>query len=165
LVREAAETYGCVYIRFPRKPVPVLYTEKEQFKFGKAKVLKSGKDVCFMALGSLMVNECLKARDILSAGGIDAGVTDILTLKPIDRETVLSEAAKARCVVSAENHQINGGLGSAVAEILAESSYGGRFGRIGIMDEFGEVGTQDYLTKRYGLDAETIAARARILLS
>jgi transketolase len=163
-VREAAETYGCVYIRFPRKPVPVLYTEGDRFQFGKARVLKSGKDICFMALGSLMVNECLKAREILAGAGIDTGVVDILTLKPIDRGTVVAEAAKARCVISAENHQINGGLGSAVAEILAESSYGGKFTRIGIMDEFGEVGTQDYLTKRFGLDAETIAARARALI-
>jgi transketolase len=117
-----------------------------------------------MALGSLMVNECLKARDLLAPQGIDAGVVDILTLKPIDRETVLAEAAKVRCVVSAENHQINGGLGSAVAEILAESEFGGRFTRIGIMDEFGEVGTQDYLTKRFGLDAENIVKKVTALL-
>jgi transketolase len=163
-VKEAAETYGCVYIRFPRKPVPVLYTDQERFQFGKAKVLKSGKDLCFMALGSLMVNECLKARALLAARNIDAGVVDILTLKPIDRETVLSEAAKTRCVMSAENHQINGGLGSAVAEILAESCFGGKFARVGIMDEFGEVGPQDYLLKRFGLDAETIADKARVLV-
>ncbi|MDR2247444.1 MAG: transketolase family protein [Treponema sp.] len=163
LVKEAAETYGCVYIRFPRKPVPVLYTEHDTFRFGAARVLKSGKDICFMALGSLMVNECLKAREILAGAGLEAGVVDILTLKPIDRETVLAEAAKARCVISAENHQINGGLGSAVAEILAEASYGGRFARIGIMDEFGEVGTQEYLTKRFGLDAEAVAAKAAAL--
>jgi transketolase len=164
LVKEAAETYGCVYIRFPRKPVPVIYSENDQFKFGKAKVLKSGKDLCFMALGSLMVNECLKARDILAGQGIDAGIVDILTLKPIDKETVLAEAAKVRCVVSAENAQINGGLGSAIAEILAESSFGGKFTRIGIMDEFGEVGTQDYLAKRFGLDAEAIVAKTKALL-
>jgi transketolase len=142
----------------------VLYTETERFHFGKAKVLNSGKDICFMALGSLMVNECLKARDLLAGSGIDAGVVDILTLKPIDRETVLGQAAKVRCVAAAENHQINGGLGSAIAEILAESSYGGKFTRIGIRDEFGEVGAQDYLTKRFGLDAETIAARTKVLL-
>jgi hypothetical protein len=94
-----------------------------------------------------MVNECLKAREILSGAGIDAGVVDILTLKPIDCGTVVAEAAKARCVICAENRQINGRLGSAIAEILAESSYGGKFTRIGIMNEFGEVGTQDYLTK------------------
>jgi transketolase len=164
LVREAAETYGCVYIRFTRKPVPVLYTENDTFRFGKARILKPGKDVLFVALGSLMVNEALKAREALAAGGIDAGVLDVLTLKPIDREAILSEAAKVKAVISAENHQINGALGSAVAELLAENGYHGKFARVGIRDEFGEVGTQDYLTKRFGLDAESLAAKARDLL-
>ena len=164
LVREAAETYGCVYIRFTRKPVPVLYTEKDTFRFGQAKILASGKDVLFVALGSLMVNGALKARETLAAEGIDAGVLDVLTLKPIDREAILSEAAKVQAVISAENHQINGALGSAVAELLAEEGLRCKFARIGIRDEFGEVGTQDYLTKRFGLDAESLAARARDLL-
>jgi transketolase len=164
LVKEAAEKYGCVYIRFPRKPVPVLYSEKDKFEFGKAKVLKQGKDVCFVALGSLMVNESLKAAELLAAGGIDAGVLDVLTLKPIDREAVLDQAAGVKAVITAENHQIIGGLGSAVAELLAENSYQGKFRRIGIEDEFGQVGTQDYLTKHYGLDAETIAAKTKGLL-
>jgi transketolase len=164
LIKEAAELYGCVYIRFPRKNVPVLYSPEDSFSIGKAKVLKSGKDVCFAALGSLMVNESLKARELLAAQGIDAGVLDVLSLKPIDKEAILSEAAKVRAVVSAENHQIIGGLGSAVAEILAENGFRGKFARHGIRDEFGEVGTQDYLVKRFGLDAETLAAHAKELL-
>jgi transketolase len=163
-VREAADTYGCVYFRFPRKPVPILYTENDTFRFGKAKVLKSGKDVLFVALGSLMVNESLKARESLAAEGIDAGVLDVLTLKPIDREVILSEAGKVKAVISAENHQINNGLGSAVAEILAEDGFRGRFARIGVKDEFGEVGSQDYLTKRFALDAGSLAAKAKELL-
>jgi transketolase len=161
LVKEAAEHYGCVYIRFSRKPVPVLYSPDESFSIGRAKLLKSGKDVCFIALGSLMVNAALKAREILAAEGIDAGVLDVLTLKPIDREAVLNEAAKVKAVISAENHQIIGGLGSAVAEILAENGFAGKFARVGINDEFGEVGTQDYLVKRFGLDAETLAEKAK----
>ncbi|MDR2110200.1 MAG: transketolase family protein [Spirochaetaceae bacterium] len=163
-VRKAAETYGCVYIRFPRKPVPVLYSEEDQFQFGKARVLKEGGDLCFAALGSLMVNESLKAREILAAEGIDAGVLDVLTLKPLDREAVLAQASKVRALISAENHQIDGGLGSAVAELLAENGFRGKFARVGIQDEFGEVGTQDYLTKRFGLDAESLAKKARALL-
>ena len=165
LVQAAAELYGCVYIRIPRKAVPYLYPSNETFKFGKAKLLKSGKDACFIALGSLMVNEALKAREILAAQGIDAGVLDVLTLKPIDREAILEQAATVKCLVSVENHQINGGLGSAVAELLAEEGFRGKFARIGIRDEFGEVGTQDYLTKRFGLDAETLAAQVKKLLS
>jgi transketolase len=91
-------------------------------------------------------------------------VLDVLTLKPIDREAILSEAGKAKAVISAENHQINNGLGSAVAEVLMEGGCHGKFARIGIQDEFGEVGTQDYLTKRFGLDAGSLAAKARELL-
>ncbi|MDR2344034.1 MAG: transketolase family protein [Spirochaetaceae bacterium] len=165
LIRQAAGIYGCVYLRFPRKPVPVLYPQDEKFSIGRSKVLKSGKDVCFVALGSLMVNEALKARELLAADGVDAGVLDVLSLKPIDGDAILNEAAKVKAVLSAENHQIIGGLGSAIAEILAENGFKGKFARIGINDEFGEVGTQDYLVKRFGLDAETLAKRAKSLLS
>lgn len=165
LIREAAEIYGSVYLRFPRKPVPVLYPQDEKFGIGRAKVLKSGRDVCFVALGSLMVNEALKARELLAADGIDSGVLDVLSLKPIDSAAILDEAAKVKAVLSAENHQVSGGLGSAVAEILAENGFRGRFTRIGVNDEFGEVGTQDYLVKRFGLDAETLAKRAKSLLA
>ncbi|MDR3356470.1 MAG: transketolase family protein [Spirochaetaceae bacterium] len=164
LILEAALMYGSVYLRFPRKPVPVLYPKDEVFSIGRAKVLKSGKDVCFIALGSLMVNAALEACELLAADGIDAGVVDVLTLKPIDSAAILGEAAKVKAVLSAENHQIAGGLGSAVAEILAENGFRGRFVRIGINDEFGEVGTQDYLVKRFGLNAETLAKRAKALL-
>ncbi|MDR0561497.1 MAG: transketolase family protein [Spirochaetaceae bacterium] len=164
LVKASAETYGCVYIRIPRKAVPYLYPPEESFQFGKAKLLKPGKDACIIALGSLMVNQALKAREILAGQGVDAGVLDILTLKPIDRNAVIEQASKVRCVASAENHQINGALGSAIAEILAEEGFKGKFARIGIRDEFGEVGTQDYLTKRFGLDAETLADQVKKLL-
>ena len=164
LVKEAVDLYGCVYIRIPRKTVPFLYPETESFKFGKAKLLKEGKDVCIVALGSLMVNAALKAKEILSAQGIDVGVLDVLTLKPIDKEAILEQASKVKCIVSAENHQIAGGLGSAVAEILAEEGFKGKFKRVGIQDEFGEVGTQDYLAKRFGLDAESLAAQVKSLM-
>jgi transketolase len=163
-VRQAAEIYGSVYLRLPRKPVPILYTGEDKFPLGRARVFKEGKDLCFVALGSLMVNESLKARELLASEGIDAGILDVLTLKPIDREAIITQASKVKAVISAENHQINGGLGSAVAEILAESGFRGKFARIGVMDEFGEVGTQDYLTKRFGLDGETLAQKARDLL-
>ena len=173
-VRLMAEEYGCHYLRIPRKPVPYLYNENETFKFGRAKVLKEGKDVCFIALGSLMVNQSIKACEKLAEEGISAGVLDVLTLKPIDRDAVLDQAGKVRAIISAENAQIMSGLGSAVAEILAEnccntSCCGGKsvcckFGRIGINDEFGEVGTQDYLVNRFGLDVDTMVKKAKGLL-
>jgi transketolase len=163
-VRQMAEEYGCHYLRIPRKPVPYLYPENEKFKFGKAKVLKEGKDVCFMALGSLMVNQSLKACETLAASGISAGVLDILTLKPIDCDAILEQAGKARAIISAENAQIAGGLGGAVAEILAENGCHCKFARIGIRDEFGEVGTQDYLVDRFGLDVGSLVKKAQELL-
>ena len=164
-VRLMAEEYGCHYLRIPRKPVPYLYSENETFKFGQAKVLKEGKDICFVALGSLMVNQALKACETLAASGISAGVLDVLTLKPIDQDAILEQAGKVRAVISAENAQIAGGLGSAVAEILAENGCGCKFARIGIRDEFGEVGTQDYLVDRFGLDVGSLVKKAQELLA
>jgi len=168
-VRLMAEEYGCHYLRIPRKPVPHLYQENETFKFGKAKVLKEGKDVCFVALGSLMVNQSLKACEELAKDGISAGVLDVLTLKPIDKDAILEQAGKVRAIISAENAQMMSGLGSAVAEILAESCCISRdgcckFARIGINDEFGEVGTQDYLVDRFGLDVGSMVKKAKELL-
>ena len=163
-VRQMAEEYGCHYLRIPRKPVPYLYGENETFKFGKAKILKEGKDICFMALGSLMVNQSLKACETLAASGISAGVLDILSLKPIDSDAILEQAGKVRAVISAENAQIAGGLGGAIAEILAENGCHCKFARIGIRDEFGEVGTQDYLVDRFGLDVGSLVNKAQELL-
>ncbi|MCL1959443.1 MAG: transketolase family protein [Spirochaetes bacterium] len=163
-VRLMAEDYGCHYLRIPRKPVPYLYQENETFKFGKARLLKEGKDLCFAALGSLMVNQSLKACESLAESGISAGVLDVLTLKPIDCNAILEQAGKVRAIISAENAQIAGGLGGAVAEILAENGCRCKFARIGIRDEFGEVGTQDYLTNRFGLDVGSLVKKAQELL-
>ena len=168
-VRLMAEEYGCHYLRIPRKPVPYLYPENEKFKFGQAKILKEGKDVCFVALGSLMVNQALKACETLAASGISAGVLDVLTLKPIDSAAILEQANKVRAIISVENAQIAGGLGGAVAEILAENCCRDgknccKFARIGIRDEFGEVGTQDYLVDRFGLDVGSLVKKAQELL-
>jgi transketolase len=164
LIRQMVEDYGCHYLRIPRKPVPFLYPENESFKIGQAKMLKEGKDVCFIALGSLMVNNSLKACETLVASGINAGVLDVLTLKPIDRDAILNQAGKVHAIITAENAQIAGGLGSAVAEILAEEGCRCKFARIGIRDEFGEVGTQDYLAERFGVDTGSLVKKALEIL-
>jgi len=164
LVKAAAETYGCVYIRFPRKPVPVVYDEKEKFAFGKSKLIREGKDLCFVCLGSLLLNEALKARETLAAEGIDAGVLDVLSVKPLDAETILALAGNVKALVTAENAQLDGGMGGTIAALLAENGFKCKFGRIGIQNEFGEVGSQDYLAKRFGLTADRLAAKARELL-
>lgn len=162
LVAAAAERKGSVYMRLHRKAVPDLYPAGEKFEIGKAKLLREGKHVAIVALGSIMVNEALKAAELLAKEGIEASVVDALSVKPLDAELVLREARKCGAVVTAENHQASGGLGSAVAELLAETG-AARLARIGVKDEFGEVGTQDYLQDRFGLRAADIAGAAKAL--
>ena len=162
LVAAAAERKGSVYMRLHRKAVPDLYPAGEKFEIGKAKLLREGKHVAIVALGSIMVNEALKAAELLAREGIEASVVDALSVKPLDAELVLREARKCGAVVTAENHQVSGGLGSAVAELLAETG-AARLARIGVKDEFGEVGTQDYLQDRFGLRAANIAEAAKAL--
>jgi len=162
--RIAAETYGCFYLRLPRKAAPYLYGADEKFEVGKAKTLRPGKDLCFVALGSLMVNNSLAAAEVLMADGIKASVIDVLSLKPLDAATILEAAKNTGRIISAENHQIAGGLGSAVAELLAESDVQCTFKRIGIRDEFGQVGTQDWLAAHYGLTVSDLVRTAKDML-
>ncbi|MEJ5184800.1 MAG: transketolase C-terminal domain-containing protein, partial [Rectinemataceae bacterium] len=161
----AADTYGCWYLRLQRKPAPVLYEEHEQFTIGRAKVLRTGSRVTLVALGALMVREALAAADMLALEGIPATVIDALWLSPLDEQTLLSHM-QCGCVVTCENHRIVGGLGSAVAELIAEKAPGTRLARIGVAaDRFGEVGTQDWLAEHFGLTAPHIAAAARALVN
>lgn len=162
--RLAAATPGCVYLRMQRKPAPNFYPEGEKFEWGKGKMLRQGKDVTLIALGCVMVGEALKAADELKAAGIEAAVIDILSLKPIDRDLILSEAKKTKRVIACENHQVANGLGSAVAEILAEAGIGAKLVRIGVQDVWGEVGTVDYLKERFKMRAADIAAAAKGLM-
>jgi transketolase len=164
LLGAMARRKGSVYMRLHRKAVPDLYPADERFEIGKAKLLRKGDRVVIVALGPLMVGEALKAADALAAEGISASVIDALTLKPLDTEMILTEARRCGAVVTAENHQIIGGLGSAVAELLAETGVA-RLARVGIQDEFGEVGTQDYLMDRFRLRAERIVELAKGLVT
>jgi transketolase len=156
LVRRAAEHYGCVYMRMPRGPADILYPAGESFEIGKSKILRTGKDVAIFALGAVMVGEALKAADALKARGVAASVVDVLCLKPLDLETLLKLAKETGRVVTCENGQASGGLGGAVAEALLEAGLPVKFARVGVKDEFGEVGTQDYLMERFGLTAKRI---------
>lgn len=159
-VKLAAEHRGCVYMRLPRKAAPFLYPAGEEFAFGKAKWLRRGKDLVFVTLGALMAAEAMKAAASLAQKGIEAGVLDALCVKPLDSEAILAAANACGHVITAENGQKAGGFGGAVAEMLLESGWSGKFARIGVNDEFGEVGTQDYLVKRFGLGAENMVAAA-----
>ena len=164
LVRELAARPGPAYLRLHRRTIEPRYPQGEAFAVGSGKLLREGRHLLVVALGAFMVGEAMKAADLLSAEGIEASVIDALSLKPLDDRLILAEARKTGAVLTAENHQVHGGLGSAVAELIAETG-GARLGRVGIRDEFGEVGTEAWLAGRFRLRAGDIAEAARALLA
>ena len=162
-VKAAAEYEGPVYLRFGRLAVPVINDEATyKFEIGKGITMKEGKDVTIIATG-LEVNESLEAAKLLEADGISAEVIDIHTIKPIDRELVVASAKKTGKVVTVEEHSIIGGLGGAVAEVLAEEAPT-KMLRIGMMDQFGESGPAKVLIEKYGLDAKSIYEKVKAWL-
>lgn len=163
LVERAAAHRGSTYLRLHRKPIAPIYGEGEEFELGRGKILRDGGDVTLVAAGAIMVPEALAAADLLGAQGVGAAVIDMHTIKPIDRDLILRQANRTRGFVTCENHQVVNGLGSAVAEALCEMCPR-PLRRVGIRDEFGEVGTLDYLKARYRLTAEAIAGEALALL-
>jgi transketolase len=158
-IEAAAAHRGPVYVRVGRNKVPTLFTADYQFRIGKAHVFNEGKDAAIIAAG-LMVAEALKARDLLAAEGIDAGVINMSTIKPIDAGAVVAAARRCGAIVTAEEHSIIGGLGGAVAEVLAESAPVPMV-RVGVKDAFGTSGDQEGLLKHYGMSAENIAAAVK----
>lgn len=163
LVIEAAKHQGCTYMRLHRKPVAPIYSEGEKFELGKGKVLKDGSDAAIFALGAVLVPEALKAYDLLKKDGINAAVIDMHTVKPLDKPLVLEYAKKTGHIVTAENHQVGGGLGAEIATYLAtECPVPMRM--VGVHDEFGQVGTQDFLQNYYKMTADEIAAQVKSLL-
>ncbi len=163
LIVQCVNHKGSTYMRLHRKAAKVLYSENEEFELGKGKVLVDGTDVTLIATGVIMVNEALSAQELLEKEGISAAVIDMHTIKPIDAELVLKYAKKTGAILTCENHQVINGLGSAVAETLSEN-YPTLLKRIGVNDEFGEVGTQDYLQGRFQLTAENIVNFSKELL-
>lgn len=153
-VYAAVEYYGPVYIRFGRAATPVIHNEEYEFKIGKGEVLREGKDVLIVATG-IMVSKSLEAAEILSKDNIEATVVNISTIKPLDTEMIVSLAKKIKKVVTAEEHSIIGGLGSAVAEILSEECPT-KLKRVGIKDVFGQSGNPDDLLEHYGLTSKDI---------
>ncbi|MDR2109820.1 MAG: transketolase family protein [Spirochaetaceae bacterium] len=160
VLRQSAGIYGMFYLRFARGiKAPAIYGKGSTFTFGKANVLREGSDLTIIASG-ILVSEALIAAEQLKAQGISARVVDIFTIKPIDTELIQKCAAETGAVVTAENHNIIGGLGSAVAEVLALKGPFCPVEMVGVQDEFGEVGDMKYLVKRFGLNAETIQKKA-----
>lgn len=157
-VLAAAKYDGPVYLRFGRLAVPAVYEEgKCNFEIGKGITLREGTDVTLVATG-LMVTPTLEAAEALAEKGINAEVIDIHTIKPIDSELLAKSAAKTGKVVTVEEHNIIGGLGSAVAEVLCEKAPV-KMLRIGIEDKFGKSGTPAALLEEYGLTKENIIAK------
>ena len=154
--RWAVENYGPVYLRLSRSEYPDLYPAGTTFEAGKAKIVRDGADCTVFAIG-IMVHKALEAAELLKDKGIDVQVVDLLSLKPIDRECILACAKKTGAVVCAEEHQIYGGAGSAVAEVLAYGGVGAPTEFVGIQDVFTETGKYDALMHAYGLDAEAVA--------
>lgn len=155
----AAKMNGPVYIRVARPVCEDITTPETPFIPGKANILKDGNDVCIIAMG-LMVPIALKAAKMLETDGISAAVVNMHTIKPIDIETILSMNDKCKGIITAEEHSVIGGLGSAVSEVLAGHA-GAKFARIGIQDKFGKSGKPDELFEEYGLTAENIAASCK----
>ena len=163
LLPQIAYHPGSVYMRLNRKASPPIYGEAEEFTLGKANVVRDGTDVAIFASGAVLVPEAVEAAKRLAAEGVSAAVVDFHTIKPIDQEMILKYAGKTGLILTCENHQIVNGLGSAVAEVLSEH-LPTRMARIGVNEQFGQVGDVNYLRKAYGLDAESICARVRQLL-
>lgn len=154
-----AEYDGPAYMRMGRADFPVITDQDEPFQIGKAKVLREGCDVTLVGCGQ-MTAFCIEAAEVLAKDGISAEVVNMSTIKPLDSETLTGSASKTGCCVTAEEHSIVGGLGSAVAEALAESCPV-PLERVGTMDTFGESGKPDELMVKYGLTTEHIVDAAR----
>ena len=158
-VLAAAEHEGPVYMRFGRLAVPRVFDENYKFQIGKGAVLTEGTDVTIIATG-LMVNEALMAAESLKADGISARVVNMATIKPIDRDIIVDSAKKTGAIVTAEEHNILGGLGSAVAEVVCETVPVPVI-RVGVEDVFGKSGPAVELLHIFGLDAAHIAEKAK----
>ncbi len=158
LVPQIAGRYGNFYMRMCRRSMIKIYDDGAKFEIGKAAVLREGEDVTIIANG-IMVYEALSAGDLLRKQGISARIVDMFTLKPIDASCIIESANKTGAIVTAENHNIINGLGSAVAEVIGENCPV-PLERVGIRDEYGEVGSQDYLMDRFSLRADEICKKA-----
>ena len=162
LVKAAAKYSGPVYLRFTRDAVPVIYDESEEFEIGKAKVLRDGNDVSLIANGDT-VCIALRAAELLGAKGISAKVLDMHTIKPLDIDAVCSCIDQTGKIVTVEDHNILNGLGSAVAEVIAECGKG-KLKRVGVQDQFGQSAPYERLLEMNGITAENVAVQAEALL-
>lgn len=154
---------GPVYLRFGRPSVPNFTPADQVFEIGKAVLLNEGSDVSIFATGHL-VWKAIEAGQELAGMGINADIINIHTIKPLDADAILRSVSKTRCVVTAEEHQINGGLGDSIAQLLARHKPA-PMEMVAVHDNFGESGTPDQLMKKYGLEAVNIVGAVRKVLA
>ncbi|MDX5443574.1 MAG: transketolase family protein, partial [Hymenobacteraceae bacterium] len=158
-----ADYEGPVYLRFGRPTVPNFTPADQKFEIGKAVMLNEGTDVSIFATGHL-VWKAIEAGHKLHEEGISAEIINIHTIKPLDNAAVLASVKKTRCAVSAEEHQLNGGLGDSIAQLLGRNMPL-PLEMVGVHDSFGESGTPDQLMEKYGLSADNIVAAAKKAIS
>ncbi len=158
-VMAAAEINGPVYLRFGRLATPKIFGDDYKFEIGKGVQLTEGNDVTVIATG-LMVNEALVAADMLKAEGINVRVINMATIKPIDKDIIIKAAEETGAIVTAEEHSVIGGLGSAVADVVCENKPVPVL-RVGVEDTFGASGNAVEMLKIYGLTAENIVAKVK----
>lgn len=154
---------GPVYVRFGRAPVPDFTSSEQQFKVGKAQIMRDGCDISIIATGHL-VWEALKAAEKLESQNISCRVINMHTVKPIDNEVIIKAAKETRAIITAEEHQITGGLGGAVAEVVSRF-HPVKIAMIGMLDRFGESGQPEELMEKYRMNAEAIIEKANELYS
>jgi transketolase len=158
-----ADYKGPVYLRFGRPVVPIFTAPDQKFEIGKAWMVNEGKDVSIFATGHL-VWEAIIAGEILEKEGIDAEIINIHTIKPLDEQAILQSVSKTRCAVTAEEHQLNGGLGDAVCQVLSRNMPS-PVEMVGVNNSFGESGTPALLMEKYGLNAQSIVNAVRKAMS
>lgn len=164
IIREFSKIKGIHYVRGNRKAVHKIYKEDSTFELGKGNILQEGSDILLVAAGQL-VFEALEVAKELTKHGYSVGVIDMFTIKPLDKELLLEQVVEKKLVVTIENHSITGGLGSAVAETLAESDLHVKLKRIGVDERFGQVGSPDFLQEEFGLTTEKIFERLQFNLN
>ncbi|MDT2384936.1 transketolase family protein [Enterococcus avium] len=155
IIKEFSQLTGVHYVRGNRKGVRDVYAEGSSFALGKGNLLKEGSDYLIVAAGQL-VSEALDVAEHLEEKGKIVDVTDMFTIKPLDKELLLERLIGKKMVITIENHSITGGLGSAVAEVLADNGFAIPLKRIGVDERFGQVGTPAFLQEEFGLTAEKI---------
>lgn len=163
LVEHAVTDSSPMYIRLSRSAFPDVYSIDEKFEDGKGKILRDGKDVTVIACG-LLVSKALEAAKILAKENISVRVIDMFCIKPLDKELVLKSALETGAVVTAEEHNIIGGLGGAVSEVLCENNARVPVGFVGVQDRHSECGPYEKLIENYGLDANAIVLKIRNML-